>query len=267
MRGASSTPPPVPMSAPDDRDGDRSQAGASASCIPIEGARIVGRALHPARDRHPRDAAQRSAGHRRRGPPGVTTTGALQQMVYLKDLRPFARAVVVGTELVSFSALLTARHGGIKIAAMIEEGDRIAARKPGDWIARHLFGVPVLTRTKLVGHPWQRARRGCRDRAGRQARNHRLRRRHLHRQVPAGDGAARRAVTSFSIPTATAPPSISSSAPAIPRSSPPAICCGRWRHRACAGPKAASSPRTSPLPSPARCRCRSPASPCGSRIP
>jgi NADPH-dependent 2,4-dienoyl-CoA reductase/sulfur reductase-like enzyme len=83
-------------------------------------------------------------------PLGVTTTGALQQMVYLKDIRPFSRAVIVGTELVSFSALLTARHGGIKTAAMIEEGERITARKPGDWIARTLFGVPVLTGTKLV---------------------------------------------------------------------------------------------------------------------
>jgi NADPH-dependent 2,4-dienoyl-CoA reductase/sulfur reductase-like enzyme len=83
-------------------------------------------------------------------PAGITTTGALQQMIYLKHLRPFARAVVIGSELVSFSALLTARHGGIKIAAMIEEGDRIVARKPGDWIANHLFGVPVLTRTKLT---------------------------------------------------------------------------------------------------------------------
>jgi hypothetical protein len=78
------------------------------------------------------------------------TTGALQQFVYLKHARPFTRAVIVGTELVSFSALLTARHGGIAIAAMLEEDERITARRPGDWIARRLFGVPVLTRTKLV---------------------------------------------------------------------------------------------------------------------
>jgi thioredoxin reductase len=83
-------------------------------------------------------------------PLGVTTTGALQQMVYLKGIRPFTRAVIIGSELVAFSVLLTARHGGIKIAAMIEEDERIAARKPGDWIARRLFGVPVLTRTKLM---------------------------------------------------------------------------------------------------------------------
>ena len=83
-------------------------------------------------------------------PWGVTTTGALQQFVYLKHAKPFSRIVVVGTELVSFSALLTARHAGITVAAMLEEGERITARRPGDWIARRVFGVPVLTRTKLV---------------------------------------------------------------------------------------------------------------------
>jgi NADPH-dependent 2,4-dienoyl-CoA reductase/sulfur reductase-like enzyme len=83
-------------------------------------------------------------------PLGVTTTGALQQMVYLTHRKPFSRAVVIGSELVSFSVLMTARHGGIHIAAMIEEGERIAARRPGDWIARYLFGVPVMTRTKLI---------------------------------------------------------------------------------------------------------------------
>jgi thioredoxin reductase len=83
-------------------------------------------------------------------PWGVTTTGALQQFVYLKHAQPFSRIVVVGTELVSFSALLTARHAGIAVAAMLEEGERITARRPGDWIARRVFGVPVLTRTRLV---------------------------------------------------------------------------------------------------------------------
>jgi NADPH-dependent 2,4-dienoyl-CoA reductase/sulfur reductase-like enzyme len=83
-------------------------------------------------------------------PAGVTTTGALQQLVYLSRIRPFKRAVIVGSELVAFSALLTLRHGGIEAAAMIEEGPRITARRPSDWIARLALGVPVLTGTKLV---------------------------------------------------------------------------------------------------------------------
>jgi len=83
-------------------------------------------------------------------PWGVLNTGALQQLVYLKGLRPFARAVVVGSELVSFSALLTLKAGGMRPVAMIEPGPRITARRPGDLVARHLLGVPVLTGTRLV---------------------------------------------------------------------------------------------------------------------
>ncbi|MGH6947558.1 MAG: FAD-dependent oxidoreductase [Kiloniellales bacterium] len=83
-------------------------------------------------------------------PWGVTTTGALQQLVYLAGLRPFSRAVIVGSELVSFSTLLTMRSGRINPVAMIEENARITARRPGDLIARYLFCVPVLTETKLV---------------------------------------------------------------------------------------------------------------------
>jgi NADPH-dependent 2,4-dienoyl-CoA reductase/sulfur reductase-like enzyme len=74
----------------------------------------------------------------------------LQQLVYLAGRKPFARAVIVGTELVSFSALLTLRHAGSRAVAMLETGPRIVARRPGDLIARTIFGVPVLTRTRLV---------------------------------------------------------------------------------------------------------------------
>ncbi|MDY6860366.1 MAG: FAD-binding protein, partial [Pseudomonadota bacterium] len=52
-------------------------------------------------------------------PGGVLSTGALQGMVHLQALRPFRNPVVLGTELVSFSALLTCRHLGIRPAAMI----------------------------------------------------------------------------------------------------------------------------------------------------
>ena len=83
-------------------------------------------------------------------PWGVTTTGAFQDMVYVGAMRPFSRPVIVGTELVSFSAILTARHAGIHVLAMIEEGDRIVARRPLDFASRSLLGVPILTRTRLL---------------------------------------------------------------------------------------------------------------------
>jgi pyruvate/2-oxoglutarate dehydrogenase complex dihydrolipoamide dehydrogenase (E3) component len=77
-------------------------------------------------------------------------TGMLQQMVYLQGRKPFRHPVVIGTELVSFSTLLTLKHIGVKPVAMIESGDRIIARRPGDLIARHLLGVPVLLKTRLL---------------------------------------------------------------------------------------------------------------------
>src|SRR5262249_17405730 len=83
-------------------------------------------------------------------PWGVTTTGPLPLSVYLSRAGRFAPAVVVGGRRVSFAPLLPARHGGIEVAAMLEGGERISARRPGDWIARHVFGVPVLTGTRLV---------------------------------------------------------------------------------------------------------------------
>jgi len=83
-------------------------------------------------------------------PFGVMNTGVLQQFVYLHGKFPFAKPVVIGTELVSFSALLTLRHAGIRPVAMIEAAPRITAHRPGDWIARLGFGVPVILNTRLL---------------------------------------------------------------------------------------------------------------------
>ena len=83
-------------------------------------------------------------------PRGVTTTGALQANVYLRNFRPFERPVIVGSEWVSFSAILTCRHIGIRPVAMIEARNRIAAPRPGDLVAKLVYGVPVWTRTRLI---------------------------------------------------------------------------------------------------------------------
>jgi len=83
-------------------------------------------------------------------PLGVMNTGALQQHVYLHHNKPFERPVIIGSELVSFSALLTCRHLGIRPVAMLEENPRISAQRPGDLISRFVFGVPVLTSTRVI---------------------------------------------------------------------------------------------------------------------
>lgn len=84
--------------------------------------------------------AQRMLGGQR--PMGVISTGALQSMVYLHKKRPFGRPVILGTELVSISAINTCAHIGIKPVAMIEENNRLTARQ----IIRAypaLRGIPV----------------------------------------------------------------------------------------------------------------------------
>ena len=82
-------------------------------------------------------------------PGGILSTGALQNLVYGSHARPFRRPVILGSELVSFSALLTCRHAGIRPLAMIEPGARITARRPSHWLARAL-GVPLHLATDLA---------------------------------------------------------------------------------------------------------------------
>jgi hypothetical protein len=83
-------------------------------------------------------------------PWGVMSTGMLQQLVYLARQTPFERPVILGTELVSFSALLTLRHAGIRPVAMIEPGHRITARRPAHLLAPLAFGVPIRYRTGIA---------------------------------------------------------------------------------------------------------------------
>lgn len=82
-------------------------------------------------------------------PAGVLSAGALQGIVYLNHQRPFSQPVILGTEMVAFSALLTCRHAGIKPLAMIEPGPRITARKPAHWLAAAM-GVPILLNSDIT---------------------------------------------------------------------------------------------------------------------
>jgi thioredoxin reductase len=84
-------------------------------------------------------------------PDGVYTTGQLQNLVHLHDARVGARALIVGAELVSWSAVLTLRESGCATVGMVSAYPRPEAyavfRLPG----RFLMDWPVLTRSRLVG--------------------------------------------------------------------------------------------------------------------
>ncbi|MEI4487802.1 FAD-dependent oxidoreductase [Frigidibacter sp. MR17.14] len=75
-------------------------------------------------------------------PGGVISTGALQGLVHLSGAVPFRRPVILGTEMVAFSALLTCHHAGIRPVAMIEPSSAVTARWPAAVLPR-LMGVPL----------------------------------------------------------------------------------------------------------------------------
>lgn len=100
----------------------------------------------------PRSARLVSGGR----PGGIFTTGVLQSMVNLQHLKPCNRPLIIGTELVSFSALHTARGAGMKPVAMIESGSRITTYRPIDLYPR-VLGVPLHYSTeisKIHGQNW-----------------------------------------------------------------------------------------------------------------
>lgn len=80
---------------------------------------------------------------------GVLTTGALQQMDTRGIPVPGPRAVVIGSEHVAFSVLLTARHCGLKVVAMAEPGPRVLSLSVARPIARAVFGVPMFLNAEL----------------------------------------------------------------------------------------------------------------------
>ena len=82
-------------------------------------------------------------------PLGVMTTGALQSMIYLKHKRPFKHPIIIGTELVSFSALLSCRYAGIQPVAMLEQNSRITA-KIGMQILAKVLSVPIYYESELT---------------------------------------------------------------------------------------------------------------------
>lgn len=82
-------------------------------------------------------------------PLGVINTGALQNYLYLQHLKPFERPLIVGTELVSLSAVLSCRRAGIRPVAMIEANQRATARWPLSLFPR-LCGVPMHFGAQLV---------------------------------------------------------------------------------------------------------------------
>jgi thioredoxin reductase len=78
-------------------------------------------------------------------PEGVLTTGLLQQLAQ-RGLAVGGRALVVGAEHVSFSAVLTLRHAGAEVVGMTTELERQQSFP----LARLAARVPLWTRTSVA---------------------------------------------------------------------------------------------------------------------
>jgi thioredoxin reductase len=83
-------------------------------------------------------------------PSGIFTTGQLQQWVYQEHLPVGSRAIVVGAENVSISALLTLRHAGVSVVAFTTELPHHQSVRGAALALRARYGVSIRTSTKLV---------------------------------------------------------------------------------------------------------------------
>ena len=92
-------------------------------------------------------AARLIAGDR---PAGVYTTGHLQSLVHLQHRSPGQRAVVVGAELVSWSAVLTLRHAGCETVLMTTKYDKPESYRTFSAVGRTLLRVPVAVRSRVI---------------------------------------------------------------------------------------------------------------------
>jgi thioredoxin reductase len=88
-------------------------------------------------------------------PSGIFTTGTLQQLVNLRHLKPGNRALIVGSEHVALSSVLTLRRAGTCIAGMVEKDDEVHTYASGATLMSRLFGFPILknaTIHRIIGN-------------------------------------------------------------------------------------------------------------------
>ncbi|AOF93254.1 FAD-dependent oxidoreductase [Sinorhizobium sp. RAC02] len=82
-------------------------------------------------------------------PVGVVTTGTLQSYVAFHNMMPFKRPVIVGSELVTFSAIWTCLSHGARPAAVLEPRSHSLVRGPLNWFPS-LMGIPFHRGAQVV---------------------------------------------------------------------------------------------------------------------
>lgn len=82
-------------------------------------------------------------------PAGVFTTGTLQELVNLYHLKPGNRALIIGSEHVALSSVLTLRRGGTSIAGIVEDDSELATYSSLVRTMSFFFGFPIYRGTSV----------------------------------------------------------------------------------------------------------------------
>lgn len=100
---------------------------------------------------------EKSAGARQlpsQRPAGVYTTGSLQQMVNIYHQKPGKRAIIMGSEHIALSSLITLKRAGVSIAGIIEEDPYMQTYQLPAKVMSWYYNTPVYRRThvkKILG--------------------------------------------------------------------------------------------------------------------
>jgi thioredoxin reductase len=81
---------------------------------------------------------------------GVFTTGALEQFTNLQHLKPGNAAVVIGSEAVAFSSVLTLQRGGVSIVGLVDEDDYLKTYPVPAKIMSRVWGFPIYHGYKVA---------------------------------------------------------------------------------------------------------------------
>jgi thioredoxin reductase len=84
-------------------------------------------------------------------PLGIFNTGALQQLVHLKHIIPGSRALILGSEHVSFSAVMTLKNAGVEVVGMIEPDAYPHSFSPVSWLSQRWYNFPLFLNSSIVG--------------------------------------------------------------------------------------------------------------------
>jgi len=82
-------------------------------------------------------------------PVGIFTTGSLQQIVNLSHHKPGKKALVIGSEIVSLSNVLTLKKAGIAIAGMVEENEHLQTYRMGAIPESLFYRYPIYKGTSV----------------------------------------------------------------------------------------------------------------------